>query len=87
MNEDVDPAGELLVATVSAIFDTHIVTYPKTGCGDLQTSDRIICKIADWEGPVLPLCGQVVQLMGTAYYAQGWRALSARAMVSHTVES
>lgn len=73
-----DPSCTDIRAWIARIEERYVVTYPLQACGDLTTDDSVTFSLSEWSGKRKPQVGQVVTLIDTALWRQGWRANGAR---------
>lgn len=80
-------ASTLVEARVTKVCETYVVAYPRHNIGDLTTGDSVTFALCDWHGSDEPQCSQVIMLVNTMLYAQGWRAREAYPVTPHSQQS
>lgn len=78
MSMQQDPSCTDIRAWIARVEEKYVVTYPLRPCGDLSIDDSITFSLSEWRGKSMPQVGQVVELIDTSLWRQGWRANGAR---------
>jgi hypothetical protein len=76
--EHQDPSCVDIRAVVTSVEEKYVVTYPLEPCGDLTTRESVTFSLSVWSGKHEPQVGQIVTLIDTCLWQQGWRANGAR---------